>query len=294
MNIKLPAEIVNFVTDEGVASFPFLYPGQAQDSFKNKAYKLELVLERPAIDADRNGFGVNPASPTQPLNPTYQPTNPLVRAIVAVAQAYAPQDWFKYVFGTTGKLRLLEECPGRDRSKYSYAENKYVVSLSQVWSLNTLKCEGLNLADPNDRQKYEALLAAKAPGVQRFYTGSPSDRAAMEAKNRELQMVGQPPIPEAEWAGKTVPVSAAEFKPGDFVRVAGRAYWKKSGSPSVGLAVQHVLMTRPGDALIAERSPDRAFEGFAPPASLAPPPAVAAPAAPVSPALAALFGRPQQ
>lgn len=257
MPAKLPREQCEFVLEEGIGAFLFLMPGQAQDSHKpgSKAYKLEW-----SGDLFQNSA--------------------VVRAVTVVAQYHDPANWQQQVFGPNGTLKRLEEMPKRDKTKYPYAAGKFVLTLSQVYSPESLlKSKDINLALPADRARWDEALAAVAPGARRFANpADPSDVARIQQMNQVNLMKGLAPILEADYYKTLLPVAPHEIWAGCYVRPCGRAYWS-TARKAVNLALEHVLMTRQGERIVGESSPDAAFAAFAPSASLAP--------LPIAPAMSA-------
>ena len=258
MTIKLPREQTEFVTEEGLLSFLFLFPGKAQDSYTagSKAYKAEI--------------GIHPNS--------VGPDSPLVKAVTLVAQTFDPQNWSQHVFGPKGRIRLLEQTD-RQQSKYPYYQGKYVLTFSAVYNVNTLGMKDANLADPAQRMKFDQALNAKAPGATRFANpANPADIAKIEQINLERVQGGILPYKEADYHKVLLPLAAHEIWAGCYGRIAGRAYWNPNGKPAtVNLALSHVLLTRTGERIVGENSPDAAFGAFAPSTELAPQQAAWAP-----------------
>lgn len=254
--IKLPREKTSFVTPEGILGFPALYPGQAVDSNTpgSKAYKAEWSGD-------------------------VLPTDPLAQAITFVAQSMDASNWERYVFGTSGRLRKLEEMPKRDPSKYPYAQGKIVVNFSKIVSLKFLNMEGANLADPETRRKYDQGINAQAPGAHKYANPNlPGDLQKIEEKNADLIARGLTPIKEADYFKTIIPVASHEIWPGCYVRISGNAYWTEGTSLGKAVLVNfsNVLLTRTGERLVSEASADRDFGAFAPTSELAPPAPVAA------------------
>lgn len=260
--IKIPREQTEFVTREGILGFPALFPGQAVDSQTpgSKSYKLEWAGD-------------------------ITPDEPIVRAVSTVAQAHDPANWQHYVFGPYGRLRKLEEMSspipgkGRDPAKYPYAAGKYLIGFSKTISLNFLKMEGANLADPATRALYNAAIDSNAPPVRKYCNvANPTDVAQVEAMNLTRRSAGQAAIPESEYYKTLIPVRPDEIWAGCIVRVLGRAFFSSTPrGKEVLLGLESVLLVRRGERLVGEVSPERHFGAFAPPAELAPPPPPAAP-----------------
>jgi len=268
--VKIPREQTEILTPEGILSFTFLFPGQAQDSITpgSKAYKTELVLDPHHLAQDR-----------QLIAAGQEPQSPMVKAVKLVAQTYDPGRWAFHVFGPGAVFSLLEEMDKRDATKYPYAAGKYILRFSQVWSLKMLNMEGANLTDPATRAKYDAAMESKAPGATRFANpANPSDIAKIEEVNKQRVLHGLVPHPEADYHKILLPVASHEIWAGCYGHVSGRCYWS-SQRKAVHLALNHVLFTRQGERLVGESSPDAAFAAFAPPAELAPQPVAAAPVA---------------
>lgn len=253
MAVKIDKE--SFVTEEGILSFPSLFPGQAEDSQTpgSKSYKCELVVPRQADGS---------------------PGQAIVQAVSKVAQQGDANNWQRHVYGASGRLKTLEDMPGRDKSKYPYAVGHYILSFSKVISLKFLKMEGANLADPVQRANYDKAVHAAAPPVVRFANPNvPADLAYIEQENLKRSMLNQPPISPADYHKTFIPVRPDEIWAGCIVRIQGYAYWSETPrgkGPLFGLT--QVLFVRPGERLAgAPASPDEAFGGFAPAADLAPP-----------------------
>jgi hypothetical protein len=249
--IKLSREETTFVTGEGILSFPALHPGEAQDSEVSpgsKVYKCELVT--PTVDE-------------------------VAKAVTLVAQTNDKDNWQKYVFGPQGRLRKLEEMPGRDPSKYPYATGKYMISFSKTISLKFLNIEGANLTDPVQRAKYDAAVASHAPKVKKFANpNNPADMAKIQAVVQEKSLRGLSVPKENEYFKMLIDVEPHEMWPGCIVKVHGRAYWqhlKKTGG-RVLLGLESVLFVREGERLVGESNPDEVFAPFAPSTELAPSP----------------------
>jgi hypothetical protein len=252
--IKLDREETSFVTPEGILSFPALHPGEAQDvevSPGSKSYKCELIV------------------------PTITVNDQITKAVALVAQTNDKVNWQKYVFGTQGRLRKLEEMPGRDHSLYPYAVGKFVLGFSKIISLKFLKMEGTALTDPAQRVKYDAAVAAHAPKVKKFANpNNPADMAKIEAIVQEKSLRGLTVPKENEYFKMLIDVEPHEMWAGCIVKVHGRAYWndnKKTGG-RVLLGLESVLFVREGDRLVGESNPDEVFAPFAPSEELAPSP----------------------
>lgn len=268
--IKIPREQTEFVTEEGILSFPFLFAGQAQPNQNNAnmSYKCEFVTANVA------------------------PDSPIARAVAVVAQTmegnatenvpvgmnpdgtfvFAPRPrWQRHLYGPHGRFKKLEEMDKRDHSKYPYAQGKYVLSFSKIISPTFLNMKDANLADPSIRQKYDMAVAAHAPGVKRFANpNNPADILAIEELNRTRMAGGLQPYKEADYYKVRLDVQPHEVWPGCIVRIAGRAYWEGKQHKTVLLALESVLLVRTGDRLVGERDAGAAFEAFAPAAELAP------------------------
>lgn len=273
---KLPREQTEFVTAEGIGSFPVLYPGQAQPSAKSEkgamSYKLELILSSIATAASPSDDGS------------------LYMATARVAHHYDPANWERHCFGPLGRFPTLEEriaqTGKRKAEDYKYAQGKHLVTISTVFYPDSygIGMKDANLNDPAVKQKYMDAVSARAPGVRKYCNpNNPADVAVLVAENEKRRLNGVAPILEADFWKTTIPVPAHEFWPGCFVRVSGSAYWSPVHK-TVLLGLTHVLMTRQGERLVAERSPDAAFAGFAPPSEMAPPAPAFNPGAPPLPA----------
>lgn len=264
---KLTREQTSFVTDEGLLSFLFLFPGMAQDSFNpgSKAYKCEW-----GGDVTQNSSIVNAISLVAWANDTskdYQ-YDSYGRAIAEIP------GWHKHVFGRKGRLRMLHETD-RQVEKYPYYQGKYVLTLSQTHTAaSLLKQKDADVNNPATRANFEMALNAAAPGAYRFPNlGDPMDIQRIHQLNQERMMKQLQPYPEHKFREVMIPLRPDEIWAGCYGRIAGRAYWNRNAKPAtVHLALDFVLMTRQGDRIAGgTASPDERFAEYAPAAELAPP-----------------------
>lgn len=244
MAIKIDRKLSSFVLPEGILSFIFAFPGQAQDCFGNKAYQIEWSGDIPQ-------------------------NHEVVRAASYVAQLFDAANWTRHVFGPMGRIQKLEEKTKRDASKYQYAAGKYIINASKVCSLKSLKLGDLNLALPEHRARYDTALNAAAPLVYRFVNLSdPADIARIEQMQQDMIRRG---VPVPANPPQMIPLMPHEVWPGCYGSVSGYFYWNENGKPAtLGIGLNHILMTRQGERIIGESSPDSAFAEFAPAAELAP------------------------
>lgn len=248
--IKLSREETSFVTEEGIASFPHLYAGEAQsnDTNGNMAYKVEWIGDL--------------TSQSQ-----------IVKTVSLVAQTYGGGNWQAFVAGAAGRLKKLEEMPKRDPSKYPYAVGKYVLGFTKTISPGFLGMKKPDLTNPATRARFDAGVLENAPGVVKFANpNNPADLYKLEQINQTKIIKGLPIIKEADYYQTRIPVEREEFWPGCYIRIAGYAFWSENTplGKTVLLGLSAVLMTRQGERLVGGSNPDEAFDAFAPTADMAP------------------------
>jgi len=248
MVIKIPREETEFVTDEGLLSFMNLYPGESVESFTNRAYKVEWIGS--TISAQ------------------------MAKAARRVAEEFDRANPDRHVFGPVGRLQKQEE--KLNRKTYDYAVGKYIVDFSKVMSIKSLKLGDVDLTNPVHRQRYDAAIDLAAPCVQRFARpDDEGDLARIAAVNQERLLKGLPAYVESQYHKVLLRVPPSEVWSGCYGHVSGYFYWNANAKPgTLGIGLNHVLMTRTGARLVGESSPDAAFGAFAPSSELAPKPKV--------------------
>lgn len=249
--IKLSREETMFVTPECILSFPALFPGEAQDSevsAGSKVYKCEGICSKITED------------------------DQIAKVTTLVAKTFDEKNWKKHVFGANGRIRLLEEMPGRDPAKYPYAVGKYVLGFSKTISLKFLNMQDANLADPVQKAKYDAEVNAQAPRIKKFVNpNNPADLSKLREKIEEMALKGKPVPQESEYSKQLIDVEPHEIWPGCIVKIQGHAYWQDNKTNKrVLFGLDNILFVREGERLVADTDPDSAFAAFAPDAGLAP------------------------
>lgn len=274
---KIDRKLTEFVTPEGLLTFPFLFPGQAQKSFREGSfsYKVEWVG-------------------------TVQPTDQVAQVASLVAQANdqavvqkilnnVPQfdmygqpimepNWPKHIFGAKGKIKMLHETD-RDQSKYPYAQGKHILTISSVHDAENMKLcardEVYDMTDPEKRENFQKALQSHAPRAYKFCEpGNQADLHWVAEENKRRAFSNKAPqITEDQISNTLRDLMPHEIWSGCYGRVMGQVYWSRNAKPTtIGFSLTHVLLTRTGERLaVSATAPDVAFRAFAPAAELAPP-----------------------